>query len=208
MEGEAFLRTLDGIKAAGLLSGDRKAAVRRATELSMGLDATSSAGPCYSQELLLFRAGKAVGAEGKLSVPQLKEQLRNRGCNRVANKLGRETISRNSSAHPVLMEEVMEALSMPVIDRDTPWPTWEETSNGSGCGSVAGGGGDGIEPVNFPIDQEATTAVREVMKLAEQVTIMEARLDMQACRIAVLEDCHGVDTGEYDVIVQAVVEKI
>ena len=107
MEQDAkFARTLEGIKAAGLLACDRKAAVRRATELSMG-EGVSGAGPCADQESLLYKAGRSVGLDGKIAVPKLKAMLRERGSKQLASRVGKETTGRNASAHPLLVEEVL-----------------------------------------------------------------------------------------------------
>ena len=91
--------TLRVVKAAGLSAADRKAAVRRAVEVAMGLQAESPTAGSGGQRVL-DDFQQSLGALDTKSLPAALLRLRGAGQQDLAKRLQKRSKVRNGVAHP------------------------------------------------------------------------------------------------------------
>jgi hypothetical protein len=191
---------LDGILESNLpLAEKRRLWARTAT--SDAVKPASSSNALDGMEGLLLSAGRTLGLDAKVSITRLKDELRQRGCIKLASRASKVSRARNTIAHPdiSLESEIVAVLSCeaPVPPRNpshhvSPWHSWAEASaNGEGSSTSDG---ETSEP--------STTSGVPCFDMAASDAQFGQRLDALSERVRVLEGV-GIQGSQAAAPVQA-----
>ena len=127
--------TLATIKNAGLLAVDRKAAVRRATELTFGTDPDAPVEQEAARLAVLDDCERCLSEARRLwgrgtTFQELQVALKGAGNVDMARRIAKLNRSRRLVAHPdpTIAQEFVEALQCMDAPRqsEAPWPSWKE----------------------------------------------------------------------------------
>ena len=142
---------LQVVRDAGLLATDRKAAVRRAMEISLGDGReTASSDLIREKEDMMSGAARKLGKQ--VGISAVRQELVARGRKDLANKACKLNLLRVHLAHPgALAAEIKATLALPAL-YGKPGPPLEDCAS-----EMASGSSDEVEEKPVPAKKRVTT---------------------------------------------------